>query len=205
MLVPTLTVAGNVALGLKSARGVQRSDVVAARIETSQTLQAKGRSAPMSGNWRWVSSNGLNHQGALSGCRAAHLDEPTAVPHRRKWTEFCHFAPDGSRRTQPDLYLQVARGFDLSNRVTVMRDGKVIATTRSGDDPSATGERNGRNEVICNMIARPPNGEARLRISNLWSGRSQRRRAWGFARSPCRGDCRTAGVWATVSASWQRY
>lgn len=176
MLVPTLTVAENVALGLKSTRGIQLDlDVVAARIE--ELAKRYGLKVDPSA-YVWQLAVGQQQRVEIikalyRGAALLILDEPTAVLTPQEVDEFFvilrQMAADG--HSLIFISHKLHEVLDLSNRVTVMRDGKVIAThpIQGMTRLQLASEMVGR-EVILQYDRPPANpGEARLRISNLWS------------------------------------
>ena len=115
MLVPTLTVAENVALGLKSSREpLLDLDEVSARVrELSQAYGLKVDPPPTSGSSRSASSSASRSLKALyRGASLIILDEPTAVLTPQEVERPVRdAAAHGERRPRPGLHLpQAARG-----------------------------------------------------------------------------------------------
>ena len=132
MLVPTLTVAENIALGLK-ARGLL-VDLGAVRERLAKLAQTYGLKVNPNA-YIWQLSVGeqqrveiikaLYHGGAL-----VILDEPTAVLTPQECSEL--FVTLKEMRTQGHALIFISHKLgevqELSDRVTVMRDGRVIDT-----------------------------------------------------------------------------
>lgn len=134
MLVPTLTVSENVALGLKSSRGILTDlKKVSARIsELSETfgLQVQPN------EYIWQLSVGERQRVEIikalyRDASILVLDEPTAVLTPREvndiFTIFRRLAKDGRGLIFISHKLQEV--LDLSDRITVMRNGRVTGET----------------------------------------------------------------------------
>jgi general nucleoside transport system ATP-binding protein len=175
MLVPTLTVAENVALGLKSSREPMMDlDKVSARVR--ELSQAYGLKVDPT-SYIWQLSVGEQQRVEIikalyRGASVIILDEPTAV-----------LTPQEVNDLFVTLRRMVSEGHALvfishklhevmaiSDRVTVLRDAKVIGTQPTG---SIT-----RNELVRMMVGRemkplkpqpPVLGPVRLKIDNLHS------------------------------------
>lgn len=175
MLVPTLTVTENVALGLSSARAPQLDlDTVAARIEEL----AKRYGLKVDPNaYVWQLAVGEQQRVEIikalyRGAALLILDEPTAVLTPQEVDEFFvilrQMAADG--HSLIFISHKLHEVLSLSNRVTVMRDGRVVAThpiagmTRS----QLASEMVGREVIL--QYERSPScpGEVRLKVNNLW-------------------------------------
>ncbi len=137
MLVPTLTVAENIALGLKS-RGI-RVDLGAVRERLLKLAQVYGLKVNPNA-YIWQLSVGeqqrveiikaLYHGGAL-----VILDEPTAVLTPQEVSEL--FVTLKEMRAQGHALIFISHKLnevrELSDRITVMRDGRVIDTAPNVD------------------------------------------------------------------------
>jgi simple sugar transport system ATP-binding protein len=137
MLIPTLTVTENVALGLKS-RGL-RIDLDAVRERLTKLAQVYGLKVNPNA-YVWQLSVGeqqrveiikaLFHGGAL-----IILDEPTAVLTPQECSEL--FITLKEMRAQGHALIFISHKLhevqELSDRVTVMRDGRVIDTAPNVD------------------------------------------------------------------------
>ncbi len=137
MLVPTLTVAENIALGLKA--GGLRVDLGSVRERLAKLAQVYGLKVRPDA-YIWQLSVGeqqrveiikaLYHGGAL-----VILDEPTAVLTPQEVSEL--FVTLKEMRAQGHALIFISHKLhevqELSDRVTVMRDGRVIETAPNVD------------------------------------------------------------------------
>ncbi|MFN8443950.1 MAG: ABC transporter ATP-binding protein [Caldilineaceae bacterium] len=175
MLVPTLTVTENVALGLKSARAPRLDlDSVAARIE--ELAKRYGLKVDPSA-YVWQLAVGEQQRVEIikalyRGASLLILDEPTAVLTPQEVDEFFVILRQMAADKHSLIFIshKLHEVLDLSHRVTVMRDGRVVAThpTAGMTRSQLASEMVGR-EVILQYerpIAIP--GEALLQINNLW-------------------------------------
>jgi simple sugar transport system ATP-binding protein len=173
MLVPTLTVAENVALGLKSSREPQLDlDKVSARVvELAKTYGLKVNPA----DYVWQLSVGEQQRVEIikalyRGASVIILDEPTAVLTPQ---EVCDLFVTLKRMVSEGHALvfishKMHEVMEISTRVTVLRDGKLIGTR-----PAAGVTR---DELVAMMVGREVKpltpqalqaGEARLRVTGL--------------------------------------
>lgn len=176
MLVPTLTVTENVALGLKSSRGVRLDlDRVAARIE--QLAKRYGLKVDPNA-YIWQLAVGEQQRVEIikalyRGADLLILDEPTAVLTPQEVNDL--FAILQQMRADGHGLIFISHKLHevlaLSQRVTVMRDGRVVAVhdTAGMTKTQLASEMVGRAVVL--QYERPPAnpGAVRLQISNLWS------------------------------------
>jgi len=151
MLVPTLTVAENVALGLKSSREPQLDlDKVTARVvELAKTYGLKVNPA----DYVWQLSVGEQQRVEIikalyRGASVIILDEPTAVLTPQ---EVCDLFVTLKRMVSEGHALvfishKMHEVMEISNRVTVLRDGKLI-----GSRPAAGVTR---DELVAMMVGR---------------------------------------------------
>ncbi|MEN6572617.1 MAG: ABC transporter ATP-binding protein [Anaerolineaceae bacterium] len=151
MLVPTLTVAENVALGLKSTREPLKDlDRVSKRID--QLSKLYGLKVDPS-NYIWQLSVGEQQRVEIikalyRGASLIILDEPTAVLTPQEvddlFNTFKQMAKDGHALVFISHKLNEVLA--ISQRVTVLRDGRVIGTRN-------TNEVN-KNELVKMMVGR---------------------------------------------------
>ena len=138
MLIPTLTVAQNVALGLPSSRGpLLDLDKVIARIE--QLTEAYGLKADPHA-YVWQLSVGEQQRVEIikalyRGAGLIILDEPTAVltPQEVKdlFVTLKRMVREGHSLVLISHKLHEV--MDISDRITVLRDGVLIGTRRTGE------------------------------------------------------------------------
>ncbi len=176
MLVPTLTVTENVALGLKSSRGVRLDlDRVAARIDAL----AKHYGLKVDPNaYIWQLAVGEQQRVEIikalyRGADLLILDEPTAVLTPQEVDDLFVIL----RQMQADghglifISHKLHEVLALSQRVTVLRDGRLVATHPIAGMSKAqlANEMVGREVIL--QYDRPPvsPGEVRLQVRNLWS------------------------------------
>ncbi len=209
MLVPSLTVAENVALGLKSSRGpILDLDRVAERI----TRLAQEYGLKVNPNaYVWQLAVGEQQRVEIikalyRGASLLILDEPTAVltPQEVKdlFVTFHQMAKIG--HSLIFISHKLHEVLSISDRVTVLRDGRVVGSR-------ATREVT-RQELACMMVGRevilqydrPPMnpGEPRLEIEDLHvKGNGESDALRGVSFSVCAGEI--LGL-AGVSGNGQR-
>ncbi len=173
MLVPTLTVAQNVALGLPSSRGpLLDLDTVVARIK--QLAEAYGLKADPNA-YVWQLSVGEQQRVEIikalyRGASLIILDEPTAVltPQEVKdlFVTLKRMVQEGHSLVLISHKLHEVMA--ISDRVTVLRDGAVIGTRRTSEVT--------RDELVKMMVGRElkeveprplKQGPVRLRVEGL--------------------------------------
>ena len=133
MLVPSLTVTENVALGLKSSRGFRTDlDLVANRIRDLANLYGL-RVDPDALVWQL--SVGQQQRVEIlkalyRGAALLILDEPTAVLTPQEVDEFFQTLEQMKRDGHALIFIshKLHEVLHLSDRVTVLRDGSVIGT-----------------------------------------------------------------------------
>lgn len=174
MLVDNLTVAENVALGLKSSRGLRLDlDIVSARIQelaNKYGLQIDPKAT--------ISKLAVGQQQRVEIIKALYrgaallvLDEPTAVLTPQEVDDlfviFKQMAADGHALIFISHKLDEI--FALTDRVTVLRDGRVVGTRLTSEVSKAdlANLMVGR-EVLLERI-RPSSelGSARLKVENV--------------------------------------
>ena len=179
MLVPTLTVAENIALGLRTQGLVVDLGVVRERLlKLAQVYGLKvNPDAPI-----WHLSVGeqqrveiikaLYHGGAL-----VILDEPTAVLTPQECSEL--FVTLKEMRTQGHALIFISHKLhevqELSDRITVMRDGQVIDTTRNDGIERRVLARMMVGRDVVFQPERPPVevGEVKLAVRDLHADNDQ--------------------------------
>ena len=177
MLVPTLTVAENVALGLPSSRGlVLDTDRVARRIE--ELAQAYGlRVDPRA--FVWQLSVGEQQRVEIlkalyRGAAALILDEPTAVLTPQEVDELFGTLRRMAAEGHALIFIshKLHEVLAISDRVTVLRDGHVVQTleTKTTTRPELARLMVGREVLL--RVDRPPVelGPVRLRLEDLIVG-----------------------------------
>jgi simple sugar transport system ATP-binding protein len=174
MLVDSLTVAENVALGLPSTRGFMKDlDHVAARID--ELAQTYGLQVDP---WAYVHHLSVGQQQRVEIIKALYrnaslliLDEPTAVLTPQEVDEFFvtlkQMAEDGHALIFISHKLREVMAF--TDRVTVLRDGRNVGTVATADTS--------RRLLAEMMVGRELNldperpdvevGEPRLRLQNV--------------------------------------
>lgn len=176
MLVPSLTVAENVALGLPSSRGLRLDlDVVAARI--NELSQAYGLKVdPHQDVWRLS----VGEQQRVEIIKALYrnaallvLDEPTAVLTPQECDELFVILKQMTERGHALVFIthKLREVLAISQRVTVLRGGRMVKTI-----PTAGSTRDelarlmvGRDILL--RVDRPQVeiGEARLSLQDVWA------------------------------------
>lgn len=176
MLVPTLSVAENVALGLPSSRGFMLDlDLVRERIaELSQTygLQVDPTARV------WQLSVGEQQRVEIlkalyRGADLLILDEPTAVltPHEvgELFVTLRRMAEDG--RALIFISHKLHEVLSISDRVTVLRDGRVVETLDTSETTRDELARLMVGREVLLRVDRPPVelGEVRLALEGIWA------------------------------------
>jgi len=176
MLVPTLSVAENVALGLPSSRGFLLDlDVVSSRIHELSGMYGL-RVDPAAMVWQLAVGEQQRVEILKALYRGADLlilDEPTAVLTPQEvnelFTTLRRMAQDGHALIFISHKLHEV--LSISDRVTVLRDGRVVKTLPTSE---ATREELARlmvgREVLL-RVQRPPVewGDVRLSLQDLWA------------------------------------
>jgi ABC-type uncharacterized transport system ATPase subunit len=133
MLIPTMTVAENVALGLPSSRGLRTdSDVVAARL--AELSAAYGLRVDPTAPVRHLS---VGEQQRVEILKALYrnasvliLDEPTAVLTPQEVDEFFGFLHQMRERGNAIVFIshKLHEVLEITDEVTVLRDGRNVGT-----------------------------------------------------------------------------
>jgi simple sugar transport system ATP-binding protein len=151
MLVPTLTVAGNVALGLPSSRG-PRLDLDLASARINDLAQAYGLHVDPSAEV-WTLAVGEQQRVEIvkalyRGASLLILDEPTAVLTPQEVDELFVTLRQMTAEGHAIIFIshKLHEVMAISDRVTVLRDGVVVGTV-------PTAETN-RNELAYMMVGR---------------------------------------------------
>ncbi|MFN8486774.1 MAG: ABC transporter ATP-binding protein [Caldilineaceae bacterium] len=176
MLVPTLTVTENVALGLKSSHEPRLDlDKVAARIEA---LAARYGLKIDPNAYIWQLAVGEQQRVEIikalyRGAALLILDEPTAVLTPQEVDDFFvtlrQMAADGHALIFISHKLHEV--LSISQRVTVMRDGAVVATSPTAGLTKAELARAMVGREVLLQYDRPPAqpGAARLQVQEVWA------------------------------------
>ena len=176
MLVPTLTVAENVALGLPSSRGpIVDFDRVSERIET---LAEKYSLSVDPNAYIWQLSVGQQQRVEIikalyRGASLLILDEPTAVLTPQEVDEFFIILHQMAEIGHSMVFIshKLHEVLNITNRITVLRDGVVVGTRKTSD----TNKRDLANlmvgrEVVMKLEKPPVKiGEIRLEVQDLWA------------------------------------
>jgi simple sugar transport system ATP-binding protein len=173
MLVPTLTVAQNVALGLKSSREPRLDlDKVTARIR--ELAQAYGLKVDPSA-YVWQLAVGEQQRVEIlkalyRGASLIILDEPTAVLTPQEVDDLFVTLKRMADEGHALIFIshKLHEVLAISQRVTVLRDGRVV-----GQRPTQGATRNELAQMMVGREVKPlaaqniPVGEARLRLDGL--------------------------------------
>lgn len=176
MLVPTLTVAENVALGLRSSRGLRLDlDRVSERIrQLSATygLQVDPE-APV-----WQLAVGEQQRVEIikalyRGAALLVLDEPTAVLTPQEVADFFIILRRMAAEGHAIIFIshKLHEVLTISDRVTVLRDGRVVGTQPTASMTRAELARLmvGREVLLERHRAPVTVGETRLQVQDLWT------------------------------------
>ena len=176
MLVPTLTVAANVALGLRSSRGpLLDLQVVSRRVrELSKTygLQVDPDA------YVWQLAVGEQQRVEIlkalyRGAQLLILDEPTAVLTPQEVDELFRTLRQMTAEGHAVIFIshKLPEVQAISHRVTVLRDGRVVATRQTAETDQRELARLMVGREVLRHPDRPPValGAARLSIQDLWA------------------------------------
>jgi ABC-type uncharacterized transport system ATPase subunit len=175
MLVPTLTVCENVALGLKSTREPRLDlDLVAKRVK--QLSEQYGLKVDTSA-YVWQLAVGEQQRVEIikalyRGASLLILDEPTAVLIPQEvddlFVTLRQMATDGHALIFISHKLHEVLA--ISNRITVLRDGKVVGVTKNEGVTKAELARLMVGREVILQYNRPPAkpGDALLKVEDLW-------------------------------------
>jgi simple sugar transport system ATP-binding protein len=174
MLVENVTVAENVALGLKSSKGFRLDlDVVSARIrELAQKYGLKVDPGAIISKLAVGQRQRVEIVKALyRGAALLVLDEPTAVLTPQEVEDlfviFRQMAADGHALIFISHKLDEI--FALTDRVTVLRDGRVVGTVQTEDVTKAdlANMMVGREVLLERVRAEADVGDVRLELTNV--------------------------------------
>ncbi|MDH3606346.1 MAG: ABC transporter ATP-binding protein [Acidimicrobiia bacterium] len=173
MLVSPMTVAQNVALGLPSSRGLRTDlDVVTARVnELAKTYGLDVDPA------RFVSDLSVGEQQRVEIIKALYreaslliLDEPTAVLTPQEVDEFFGFLNEMRLDGHSIIFIshKLAEVIALTDRVTVLRDGRNAGTvdTRDTDKADLARRMVGREFSLTRSLPRVDAGPPLLEIED---------------------------------------
>jgi simple sugar transport system ATP-binding protein len=176
MLVPTLTVAENVALGLPSSRGpLLDTDRVAKRVRelaSSYGLQVDPTA------YVWQLSVGEQQRVEIlkalyRGAQVLILDEPTAVLTPQEVQEL--FVTLRRMAAEGHLLIFISHKLHevlaISDRVTVLRGGRVVHSAPTAETNRQELARWMVGREVLLRVERPPveAGQARLRLDEVWA------------------------------------
>jgi len=176
MLVPTLTVAENVALGLPSTRGfIVDFDLVSKRIK--ELAETYGLTVDPNA-YIWQLSVGQQQRVEIikalyRGASLLILDEPTAVLTPQEVDEFFLILKQMAKIGHSMVFIshKLHEVISITNRITVLRDGAVVGTRKTSD----TNKKDLANLMVGREVVmslkRPPVklGDIRLETHNLWA------------------------------------
>lgn len=175
MLVPSLSVAENVALGLKSTKGVLLDlEVVSQRIR--QLSEAYGLQVDPQA-LVWQLSVGEQQRVEIlkalyRGAALLILDEPTAVLTPQEVDEFFNILRRMASEGHSLIFIshKLHEVLNISNRITVLRQGKVVTTinTKETNRQELARLMVGRDVLLRVEHPQSEPGAARLEINNLW-------------------------------------
>jgi simple sugar transport system ATP-binding protein len=177
MLIPSLSVAENVALGLPSSRGLLLDlDVVSERIR-ALSAEYRLRVDPQAIVWQLA----VGEQQRIEIIKALYrdavlliLDEPTAVLTPQEVDEL--FAVLRRMKDSGHALIFISHKLHevlaISDRITVLRDGRVIETLATKDTNRAELARLMVGREVLLRVERPPVeiGPSRMQIRDLWAG-----------------------------------
>jgi simple sugar transport system ATP-binding protein len=174
MLVPSLTVAENVALGMKSSRGLRLDlDVVAQKLtELSQRYNLKVN--PTTPIWQLA----VGEQQRVEILRAIYkgaalliLDEPTAVLTPQEVDDLFQILRKMAQDGHALIFIshKLHEVLAISNRITVLRDGRKVDTipTESATKPLLAEMMVGRPVVLRYEYTAVETGDERLTLQNV--------------------------------------
>jgi len=209
MLVQSLTVAENVALGLRSSRGFLTDlDRVSRRI--GELAQTYGLEVDPEA-YIWQLSVGQQQRVEIikalyRGASLLILDEPTAVLTPQEVDELFITLRQMTKEGHALIFIshKLHEVLSISDRVTVLRDGRVVGSQQTANTT--------RNDLAQMMVGRPVDlhseteevarGEVRLRLENVWAQSNRETPALrGVSLEVCSGEI--LGL-AGVSGNGQR-
>jgi general nucleoside transport system ATP-binding protein len=176
MLVPTLTVSENVALGLPSPKG-PLVDLKAAAKRIGEISEAYGLSIHPSA-YVWQLSVGEQQRVEIvkalyRGANLLILDEPTSVLTPQESGELILLLKKMAGTGTPIILIshKLNEVMAVSDRVTVLRDGEVVATVHTAQTSPEELARKmvGREMPSFVREAKSPPGRAVLELQDVWA------------------------------------
>ncbi|MGI6286187.1 ABC transporter ATP-binding protein [Neomoorella humiferrea] len=175
MLVPTLTVAENVALGSPPRKGIF-VDLEKVRRDIEEISRNYGLGVSPDA-YVWQLSVGEQQRVEIIkalylGASLLILDEPTAVLTPQEAGELIALLKNMAKQGRPIVFIshKLNEVMAVSDRVTVLRDGRVVATIRTAETTSRELARLmvGRELAFQKNKSRTPAGETVLSLRELW-------------------------------------
>ena len=176
MLVPTLTVAENVALGLPSSRGMLTDlDRVSQRVDqlaNNYGLQVDPES------YVWQLAVGQQQRVEIikalyRGAALLILDEPTAVLTPQEVSELFVTLRQMAENGHALIFIshKLQEVLDICSRVTVLRDGQVVGTRQVADTTKGELARLmvGREVGLIHDKEETDRAEVRLALQDIWA------------------------------------
>jgi len=203
MLVPTLTVAENVALGLKSSRGVRLDlDVVSKRV--TELSKAYGLKV-YPDTYIWQLSVGEQQRVEIikalyRGASVIILDEPTAVLTPQEVDDLSVILRRMASEGHALIFIshKLHEVMAISDRVTALRDGRMAGTR-----PTAGATREELATMMVGRTVRMPweTGAPRRCAGSTW--RSAVARSWVWPGSPATASVNWRSAWRACARSRQ--
>ena len=174
MLVPTLTVAENVALGLKSSRG-PLTDLGKVTDRIHELAELYGLEVDPD-QLVWQLAVGEQQRVEIikalyRGAALLILDEPTAVLTPQEVAEFFHILRQMAKEGHALIFIshKLHEVIEISDRVTVLRDGRVIAAQPTSETTKSDLARMmvGREVGLSDRQEAVEPGPVRLRLTDL--------------------------------------
>ncbi|KKM11508.1 heme ABC transporter ATP-binding protein [Clostridiales bacterium PH28_bin88] len=175
MLVPTLTVAENVALGMPSPKGPVL-DLKAVSEKIKQISSAYGLAVNPEA-YVWQLSVGEQQRVEIvkalyRGASLLVLDEPTAVLTPQEANEFIALLRNMAAQGRPIIFIshKLNEVMAVSDRVTVLRDGKVAASVKTMETSPRELARMmvGRELAPCVREGKCSSGKVVLELKDVW-------------------------------------
>lgn len=176
MLVPSLTVAENVALGLPSTKGIV-TDINGVSKRIVELSEAYGLSVDPNA-YIWQLAVGEQQRVEIikalyRGAALLILDEPTAVLTPQEVDEFFITLKQMANEGHALIFIshKLHEVLSISNRVTVLRDGKVVGnvSTSETDKPMLARMMVGREVITKSEFIETEKGKTRLSVQGLWA------------------------------------
>lgn len=176
MLVPTLTVAENVALGLPSSRGILTDlDRVSKRINELATLYGL-QVDPQAYVWQLAvgQQQRVEIMKALyRGAALLILDEPTAVLTPQEVRELFETFREMLKKGHALIFIshKLQEVLDISDRITVLRDGRVVGSRKTKETSKAELARLMVGRELIQKLDKTETqpGDVRLELVDLWA------------------------------------